>query len=270
MRGLVATIGDMMPSVPQQAYTLAQMHDKPPFDASWAPSQLLLQQASEAISAWNARGIWLSGQADFPAHFPTDKLHHQGLFMQGAWPVSNRPWIGIVGSRKADTFAQQQSFYLAASLNRLHNAVIVSGMANGIDKAAHRGAMAVNGVNAMVLGQGFDTFYYKELYNENLHKGGFGVSQFLPHQEASKTTFPARNLVIAGLSHVVCLTSALSNSGTRHVVNAMAEYGRPVVTTERLKERISWLRESDHVVPISSFSQPWVPQFIVSLCDIAQ
>ena len=140
------------------------------------------------------------------------------LFAQGNLALLDQPSIAIVGARHASAQGTQQAKTLAAELAQV-GLVITSGLAQGIDAAAHRGALMVSGATIAVLGHGLRYTYPKHHANlraQIIAEGGLVLSEFLPNEAAKPYFFPRRNRVIAGLSHGVCLIEAGIQSGSMH------------------------------------------------------
>lgn len=137
--------------------------------------------------------------------------------------------IGIVGTREATTYgvaATEEIAYGAAS----NGLVIVSGMAKGIDAAAHRGAIKAGGITIAVVGGGLETAYpycNKELM-QDIIKTGMVISEYPPYSEPKKHHFPERNRIIAGLSRGILVTEAPERSGALITANYALEENRDV------------------------------------------
>ena len=106
---------------------------------------------------------------------------------------------------------------------------IVSGLADGVDSAAHRAALEAGGKTIAVLGSGFNNIYPATnvpLANEIVDKGGLLVTEYKPNVQPANYTFPARNRIIAGLSRGVLITEATLKSGSMHTKEYALENGR--------------------------------------------
>jgi DNA processing protein len=137
--------------------------------------------------------------------------------------------IAIVGSRTNTLYGLETARMLAMELAR-RKFCIVSGMARGIDTAAHEGALAVNGKTIAILGNGIDIIYPTEnatLYKRISEKGTI-ISEFTLGRRADKQTFPIRNRLIAGLCHAVIIVESDKFGGSMITAKFATEYGRHV------------------------------------------
>ncbi|HEX8638385.1 MAG TPA: DNA-processing protein DprA, partial [Pyrinomonadaceae bacterium] len=118
------------------------------------------------------------------------------LYVKGDWQKCfEAPCVGVVGSRRCSTYGENASEMLARDL-AANGVCVVSGLARGIDTAAHRGAIRGKGKTVAVLGTGIDQVYPKEnarLVDEILQSGGTIVSQFPLETPPLKDNFPYRN-----------------------------------------------------------------------------
>ena len=108
---------------------------------------------------------------------------------------------------------------------------VISGMANGVDTAAHEGALIGYGRTIALLGCGADVIYpqeNEELYHRILDSGGAIVSEYLPGTPPLRTYFPARNRIISGLSRGVLIVEGAEKSGAMITVNAALDQNRDV------------------------------------------
>ena len=137
--------------------------------------------------------------------------------------------VAMVGSRSASAYGIGTATRLAGELVQL-GAAVVSGLARGVDTAAHRGALGQNGYTIGVLGCGIDVVYPYEnrrLYAEMAERGAI-VSEFPPGTRPLAENFPRRNRIISGLSRAVVVVEAAEKSGSLITAHFALEQGRDV------------------------------------------
>jgi DNA processing protein len=137
--------------------------------------------------------------------------------------------VTIVGSRSASAYGLRIAETLAREL-AVAGVTIVSGMARGIDAAAHRGALAGGGTTIAVLANGPDVVYpalHRPLY-ERIAGDGAVVSEYPPETLARKQFFPARNRIMAALGRVVIIVEAAQPSGSLITADVAIRIGRTV------------------------------------------
>jgi len=152
------------------------------------------------------------------------------LFIQGDSKLLNTNQIAIVGSRSATVSGRDSAGKFSYQLVE-HNLVITSGMALGIDAAAHRGALQAKGKTIAVVATGLDKVYpsrHKLLSQEILQSGGLIVSEFVPGTLPKAGHFPKRNRIISGLSQGVLVVEAEVRSGSLITARCALEQGRDV------------------------------------------
>lgn len=150
------------------------------------------------------------------------------LYIKGTFPVSVKK-IAVIGARKCTKYGEKSAYKIAYDLAK-EGYVVVSGLAYGIDAAAHRGALDAGGETIAVLGSGVDICYpkaNKDLY-DSIQKNGCLLSEFRLKEEPSKFTFPIRNRIISGLSSSIIVVEAKEKSGTMITVSYALDQGRQV------------------------------------------
>ncbi len=168
--------------------------------------------------------------SDYPVKLRGIPAQPSGLWLLGSLPPTGMPSVAIVGARRATPHGKWMAEKLAYELSR-KGMCIVSGMAEGIDGAAHRGALEANGVTLAVLGCGVDICYPKcnmALYDAIRIHGGI-LSEYPPGTLAQPFTFPARNRIISGMADLVIVVEAREKSGSLITVSHALSQGRDVM-----------------------------------------
>jgi len=152
------------------------------------------------------------------------------LFVQGNSELLNRTQLAMVGSRNASINGRDNAFEFAKQLADL-GWVITSGLALGIDGAAHKGVLAINGKTIAVVATGLDQVYparHRELAKSILDNDGAIVSEFLPNTPPKPGYFPKRNRLISGLSVGVLVVEATIKSGSLITARCAIEQNREI------------------------------------------
>lgn len=154
------------------------------------------------------------------------------LYAKGDWQAcADQPCIGVIGSRTCSTYGENAAEMLGRDLAS-RGITIVSGLARGIDAAAHRGAIRGQGRTIGVMGTGLDRYYPREntkLVHEIIGSGGCIVTQFPLGTPPLAEHFPFRNRIISGLSYGVLIVEASERSGSLITARLAAEQGRDVM-----------------------------------------
>jgi DNA processing protein len=141
-----------------------------------------------------------------------------------------RPLVAVVGTRKATNYGLKVARELAREL-AARGVVVVSGLAFGIDAAAHRGALEANGTTLAVLGSGVNQLYpaaNADLARELMDRGGAVLSEFAPDFPPDKWTFPQRNRIVAGLTKATIVIEAPEKSGALITAYLALDFNREV------------------------------------------
>ena len=152
------------------------------------------------------------------------------IFYQGVLHNAPERTMAIVGSRRETRYGREQAHRIACELAQ-QGVTVVSGLARGIDTAAHRGALEGGGRTIAVLGSGLANLYppeNKDLAQEIIQAGGAVISELPPASEPLAFHFPVRNRIISGLSDAVLLVEAREKSGTWITVGHALAQGREV------------------------------------------
>lgn len=154
------------------------------------------------------------------------------LYVKGDWQACvDQPCVGVIGSRMCSTYGENAAEMLSRDLAS-RGITIVSGLARGIDSAAHRGAIRGQGKTIGVMGTGLDRYYPREntkLVQEILDTGGCIVTQFPLGTPPLAEHFPFRNRIISGLSYGVLIVEASERSGSLITARLATEQGRDVM-----------------------------------------
>lgn len=167
---------------------------------------------------------------DYPA--PLRELYDAPmcLYVRGVLQPSDTLALGIVGTRRASQYGLAQAERLAYGAAKA-GFTIVSGLARGIDTAAHQGALKAGGRTLAVLGGALDRLYppeNRELADAIANGHGAIISEFSMGREPDRTTFPYRNRIISGLSKGVLVVEAGLSSGAMQTADHALEQGRSV------------------------------------------
>lgn len=170
--------------------------------------------------------------AEYPAQLRTIVDAPPVLYVRGRVAQGDAQTIGIVGARNCSAYGTRMARRMAGVLSRA-GVVVVSGLARGIDGAAHRGAVDAKARTVAVLGSGVDVIYPPEharLVDEMLAAGGSLISELRPGTAPKPQHFPARNRIISGMSGALLLVEAAAKSGAMSTVRHALEQGREVFT----------------------------------------
>ncbi len=151
------------------------------------------------------------------------------LYAKGNLQLLNQPSLAVVGSRNASPQGEKNAEDFCEALCQ-HGLCIVSGMALGIDGAAHRGALRANGATIAVVGTGLDIVYpsrHRELAHQIVNRGLI-LSEFPLGTPSKPQNFPRRNRIISGLSLGCLVVEANLQSGSLITARLAAEQGREV------------------------------------------
>lgn len=234
-QGLV--VGDVPPSGPFAEEVVGQVDEQ------------TLAHARTEVASWADREDMAVASIlddDYPSSLRTIYNRPPFVFIRGRWEDdSDGDGLAVVGTRSASDEGLRLAVEIAGGLAR-RNLTVLSGLARGIDTAAHQATLETGGRTVAVLGHGLDIIYPPE--NTNLaarivEAGGALLSPFVPTQPpAARYTFAIRNAVMSGLSRGTIVVEAGPTSGARMQARLALEHGRPVFIPTSLNDQHAWAR----------------------------
>jgi DNA processing protein len=180
-----------------------------------------LREPGHSLVAWD--------DADYPRALLAIADPPPAFYFVGRRELLDRPALAIVGSRNATPQGVELAEAFGAALSAA-GLTIVSGLATGIDAAAHRGGLSADGSSLAVVGTGLDRYYppANRALQQRLEREGGIVSEFSLGMPALPENFPRRNRLISGLSRGVLVVEATLNSGSLITARLAVEQGREV------------------------------------------
>jgi DNA processing protein len=163
------------------------------------------------------------------------------LFVRGALLERDLRSVAVVGTREASEGGRELAASLAGQLCAA-GVTVVSGLARGIDTAAHSGALAAGGRTIAVIGTGITRTYPKEnaQLSEDIVASGAVVSQFWPSAPPASYTFPKRNVTMSGIAQGTAVIEASATSGAKMQARLALEHGKKVFLLSSLVQRYEW------------------------------
>ncbi len=206
-------------------------------------------------------------KAEYPVLLRNSQFAPPRLFIKGTLPVESAATIAMVGTRRPSTFAEELCRMLVTNL-RGTNAVIVSGLAQGIDSFCHKAALDAGIPTVAVLAQGLNcriSGSRRQIAEEILAAGGALVSEVPGDTPSYKSAFPARNRIIEGLSQTTVVVESKAEGGALITADFCLKEGRPLwcipgdLTRETASGTNALLR-AGKAKPI------WAPEDFADLC----
>ncbi len=188
-------------------------------------SELILETSEK-----NGAGILWYWDSGYPPQLREIYDPPAVLYYKGAKPDHLVPHAAVVGTRYPGSAAAGEAFSLSSGLAE-HGIPVVSGLALGIDSAAHRGALASGGKTVAVLGNGIDSVYpssNRKLASGIIDSGGTVLSEYPPGTPPLRYNFPKRNRIISGLCRSVVVVQAPLKSGALITADYALEQGRDI------------------------------------------
>lgn len=222
-----------------------------------AEPDALLEQASRDLQVWSARAVSVLTvlDPDYPSNLRAAHDRPLALFTQGALTAADNRAIAVIGSRRAESPAIARTRELARRLSEV-GYTVVSGLAAGIDTAAHTSTLEAGGRTVAVIGTGL--FHAYPPQNADLQQTiagrGAVVSQFVPDCGPRREHFPLRNGTMAGLARASVITDASYRSGARIQARLSLAQGRPVFLASELLDQ-DWARELAQRPGVTAFAE---------------
>lgn len=205
------------------------------------------ERASREVDSWEGAPfqVFTALEEGYPSLLRGIHNRPPLVFVEGA-PISNaHQTVAIVGTREASEAGRKRARQLARDFGRA-GYTIASGLAKGIDTAAHEAALHYGARTIAVVGTGLRRTYPPEnadLARRIVESGGSIVSQFLPNQPPAQWSFPMRNITMSGLSVATIVVEASGTSGARHQAREALQHGRVVFLLRSLVESHEWARK---------------------------
>lgn len=216
------------------------------FPDETAPSSSDLDSIAEEIEAWLSEGIKIVTVLDdgYPVNLRTIHDLPPLLFFYGDLSPDDERSIAIVGTRHPTDAGRALAAEIATDLST-RGYVVISGLAQGIDRAVHEATLRAGGRTVAVVGTGLHHSYpakNRELQLQ-LARESAVLSQFWPDQPPTRRTFPMRNAVMSGLALATVVVEAKGKSGARMQARLALEHGRPVFLPDSLVREHDWAEE---------------------------
>jgi DNA processing protein len=203
-----------------------------------------MSRAAADLERWDQAGIRMLSVLDreYPANVRMVHQRPPVLFLRGTADARDAASVAVVGTRKATPQGLDQAKDLAAGLVA-RGVPVISGLAAGIDTAAHTTALAAGGRTVAVIGTGIDRAYPAQnaALQAQIAAKGLLISQFLPGSPPTKTSFPMRNAVMSGYALATVVVEAGYQSGARMQARLALQHGRHVFLMRSLLQH-DWAR----------------------------
>lgn len=209
------------------------------------PGEVTPLSAANDIKAWQAQGYRLVSilDEDYPARLRGVHQAPPAIFTEGAL-LADDPAVSVVGSREASPAGLAMAAEIARALTA-RKMTVISGLARGIDTAAHRASLDAGGRTVAVIATGLGKTYPPENLSlqREIAERGLVLSQFWPDAPPHKHTFLMRNATMSGYGLATVVVEAGETSGARAQARMAVEHGRQVILTDQVVARNQWAQD---------------------------
>lgn len=204
----------------------------------------------DRVAHWRSALAALDGEMvsvlddTYPVNLRMVQDHPPFLFVRGSLEADDDRAVAVVGTRKPSDEGRMAAERLAGELAR-RGITVVSGLAAGIDSAAHVGALNAGGRTIAVFGTGLDRVYpaANRALAMRLALQGAVISQFWPDTPPARWTFPVRNIVTSGLARGTVVVEAGPTSGARQQAEHALRHGKHLYLLRHLVDHQEWARD---------------------------
>ena len=206
----------------------------------------VLERARRDVEEWTGRGMGVVSVLSeaYPARLRDVREAPALLYYEGSLAAGDQG-VCVVGSRDADDAALRVASHVSTARVEA-GLTVVSGLATGIDAAAHAAALKAAGRTVAVMGTGLERTYPRanaRLRADIVESGGLVMTQFEPGAAVRRANFPMRNAIMSGYGITTFVVTAGEHSGTRIQAVKAVEHGRGVILARRVAQTTSWGRE---------------------------
>lgn len=216
-----------------------------PSDTSPVAETVGLDAIIADLQKWEADGMTIATvlDAEYPTNLRTVHNRPPFVFVRGSLMPEDERSVAVVGTRRASGAGLSRARDVAAGLAAT-GYVVVSGLAEGIDTAAHEAALEAGGRTVAVIGTGLRRAYPAKnaWLQQRIASEAAVISQFWPDAPPTRTSFPMRNVVMSGLARTTVVVEASQTSGARMQARFELEHGRPLFLLDSLLEH-NWARQ---------------------------
>lgn len=201
-----------------------------------------VEEAAACLSEWHAQGIGVVAflGSTYPVALREVREMPPVLFYRGKLRREDRA-VCVVGSRTASERGRSVATTVARNLAE-RDVTVASGLAKGIDTAAHIGALEAGGRTVACIGTGVMEYYPPEnrALQDRIARDGLVFSQFWPGTSPRRQNFPMRNAVMSGYGRATIIVEAGERSGARLQAKQAVAHGRPVILLDSVVEATQW------------------------------